>query len=183
MNLFSAAPEWAIWILIALLLAAAVQDAVQLRISNLITAAVMVLAIAAMVATGLTVSLWQNALLFALVLAVGAFLFSRNVLGGGDVKLFAAVALWSNLGEALHLIAFIFVCGGLLAILILVARTISPQSLAHRVKTLRPRAGIPYGIAIAAGTILAIALVQEQPRQNSLSTVAPIPKLERTPGN
>lgn len=183
MNLFSAAPDWAIWILIALLTAAALQDAVQLRISNYITASVLILGIAAMVVTGGTIGLWKNALLFALVLTVGAFLFARNVLGGGDVKLFAAVALWSDLGGALRLIAFIFVCGGLLALLILVARTMSPQWLADRVKTLRPRAGIPYGIAIAAGTILTITLVQEQPGQKSLSTIAPIPKVQQQSGN
>ena len=178
MNLFSAAPDWAIWILTALLVAAALQDAVQLRISNYITASVLVLAIVAMVVTGPAVIMWQNAALFAVVLFVGAFLFSRNVLGGGDVKLFAAVALWSDLGGALRLIALIFLCGGLLAILILIARTVSPQALVDRVKTLRPRAGIPYGIAIAAGTILTIAFAQEQPRQKSLSTIAPAPKLQ-----
>ena len=112
MNLFSAAPDWAIWLLIALLAAAALQDTIQLRISNYITIAVFVLGIVAMGVTGFRTELWQNAALFALVLTVGAILFSRNILGGGDVKLFAAVALWTNFGASLGLIALIFVCGG-----------------------------------------------------------------------
>lgn len=180
MNLFSAAPDWAIWLLIALLAAAALQDTIQLRISNYITIAVFVLGIVAMGVTGFRTELWQNAALFALVLTVGAILFSRNILGGGDVKLFAAVALWTNFGASLRLIALIFVCGGLLAVLILVARSAASESLAARVKTLRPRAGIPYGIAIAAGTILTIMVIPNQQPDKSLSTIAPVPKLQQS---
>jgi Flp pilus assembly protein protease CpaA len=45
-----------------------------------------------------------------------------------------------------------------LALAILFLRTVVSDGVAARVKTLRPRAGIPYGIAIAAGTLLAITV-------------------------
>jgi prepilin peptidase CpaA len=158
MNLFATSPDWIVWILIALLAAATIQDTVQLKISNVISGAVLVLAIVAMALAGFSLGLWQNALVFAVVFAIGAFLFARDVLGGGDVKLFAAVALWVDLATALRLVLTIVLVGGLVAILIIVLRLISPKWLTSRVRTLQPKAGIPYGIAIAAGTLLIVSL-------------------------
>ena len=158
MNLFVTSPQWIVWVLIALLAAATVQDTVQLKISNLICGSVLALAIVAMALSGFSVSLWQNALVLAIVFAIGAFLFSRDVLGGGDVKLFAAVALWVDLPTALRLILTILLAGGLVAILIIMLGLVSPQWLTSRVRTLQPKAGIPYGIAIAAGTLLIVSL-------------------------
>jgi prepilin peptidase CpaA len=158
MNLFVTSPQWIVWVLIALLAAATIQDTVQLKISNLICGSVLLLAIVAIALSGFSISLWQNAVVFAVVFAIGAFFFSRDVLGGGDVKLFAAVALWVDLSTALRLVLTILLAGGLVAILIIVLRLIAPQWLTSRVKTLQPKAGIPYGIAIAAGTLLIVSL-------------------------
>jgi len=144
-------------LLIALLAAATVQDAVQLRISNLITAAVVLLGIAAMGLSGFQPIVWQNSLAFAAVLLAGAILFSQGMLGGGDVKLLAAVALWVDARAAPMLVLAILICGGLLAVLILFLRVALPERLSGRVATLRPKAGIPYGIAISVGTLMALA--------------------------
>jgi prepilin peptidase CpaA len=158
MNLFATSPQWIVWLLVVLLAAATIQDAIQLRISNIICGSVLVLAIVAMVASGLRVGLWQNCVVFAVVLTIGAALFAREVLGGGDVKLFAAVGLWVDVSTALRLVIAIVIAGGLLALTIIALRTVAPKSLAGRVKTLQPKAGIPYGIAIAAGTLLVLAM-------------------------
>jgi prepilin peptidase CpaA len=158
MNLFATSPEWIVWLLVSLLAAATIQDAVQLRISNIISGSVLILAMVAMVMSGFQASVWQNAVIFAVVLTIGTLLFSRNILGGGDVKLFAAVALWVDFASALQLIASILIAGGILAIIIITLRLLAPKKLTSRVKTLQPRAGIPYGIAIAAGTLLVLAL-------------------------
>jgi prepilin peptidase CpaA len=158
MNLLAMSPAWVVGILIFLLAAAAIQDAFQLRISNITTAAIFVLALVAMAAIGFEIRLWQNVLVFAALLAIGILLFSGSILGGGDVKLFAAVALWSDLRSAPMLIAAILICGGILALVILFLRVIVPDRVARRVATLRPRAGIPYGIAISTGTMIATAL-------------------------
>ena len=153
MNLFASAPDVLLWLLIAAVIAAAIQDAVQLKISNLFTIAVLILAIVAAVMTGIEVAVWQNLLGFALTLAIGTVLFSRGILGGGDVKLLAAVMLWADLSGGVRLIASIFIFGGLLALLIVFGRAGAPASLRSRVAVLKPKAGIPYGIAIAMGTL------------------------------
>ena len=158
MNLLATAPTWAVWVLVLLLLAATIQDAVELKISNLISAAVLVLAIVVAVIEGPRIGAWRNLAGFAVVLAIGAVMFARGMFGGGDVKLFAAITLWTAGLSILRLVAAIFLCGGLLAILILAARVAVPESWRGHVRVLQRRAGIPYGIAITAGTLITIAL-------------------------
>ena len=103
MNLIAFAPTWLAALLAAALVAAAVEDMVRLRISNITVLVVLAGAIAAMAFEGFRGPLWQNAVVFAAVLAVGTLMFARNLLGGGDVKLFAATALWVNFTAALVL--------------------------------------------------------------------------------
>lgn len=155
MNLPLLAPQWAFWALILLLILSALQDAMMLKISNYLSGAVLLLGVAAAVLAGPRLELWENGLVFAIALTVGTFLFGRGILGGGDVKLFAATVLWFELGGALRFLFLTAISGGLLAILIIVLRTLPwPDALRSRVRVLQPRAGIPYGIAIAAGAIL-----------------------------
>ena len=97
MNLLSTSPMWLLWVLMALLAAAAIQDTIQLKIANLTTGLVLGLAVVAMLVVGPKLVLWQNLVVFLIVLAIGTALFSRGMLGGGDVKLFAAVVLWTDL--------------------------------------------------------------------------------------
>ena len=163
MNLFATAPDLLLWLLAAALVAAAIQDAVQLKISNLIVLAVLLLAVVAAVVAGIEVGVWQNLAVFALVLAVGTVLFSRGILGGGDVKLLAAVALWTDFEDAIRLIASIFIFGGILALLIIVGRIAAPASLISRLAILKPKAGIPYGIAIALGTLFMVSVSKPDP--------------------
>lgn len=158
MNLLVTAPSWAIWALVLLLAVAAVQDATQLRISNLLSGGVFVLGIAVAVILGPQLSLWQNGIAFAVVLVIGTLMFARGMLGGGDVKLFAAVVGWTAGIMTLRLITAILLCGGVLALLILGVRTFAPASWGTRVRILRRREGIPYGVAITAGTLLLLLL-------------------------
>jgi prepilin peptidase CpaA len=160
MNLFASAPAWLAWVLAALLVAAALEDAIRLRISNLICVGVLAGALIAMAVAGPDIALWQNGLVFAALLGGGTLLFAKGVVGGGDVKLLAAVGLWCNLTTAFFMLTSVFLSGGVLALLILGARTFAPAGAAARVVVLRPRAGIPYGIAIAAGALLTLVLQQ-----------------------
>ena len=168
MNLFVSSPEWILWLLVALLAAATIQDAVQLKISNYICGAVLILAVVAMVMAGFRLSLWQNLVVFAVILTVGTLLFDRGFLGGGDVKLFAAVGLWANFQTALWLVVSIAIAGGLLALIMIFLRSFVPNGFARRVKTLQPKAGIPYGIAITAGTLL---MLMPGPREKNVPYV------------
>ena len=160
MNLFAGAPVWLLAILVLALIAAAVEDAARLRISNVTVLVVLGTAIVAAIVEGPSLSLWQNALLFLVILALGTAAFAGGWLGGGDVKLFAAAALWADLRIALWLVALVFLSGGLLAIAYLASRPLRRSSGGKR---------IPYGIAIAAGTLAVMALsrgyLQDHSRQ------------------
>jgi len=158
-NLAVEAPQWAALLLIALLLAAAAEDAVRLRISNITVLLVIVAAVIAAIVVGPTSALWQNLAVFAALLAVGTPMFAAGKLGGGDVKLLAALGLWFNLKGALWMLLDVVLAGGVLAILIIALRSLGwSEKIRRRVVLLRPGGGIPYGVAIAAGALIAMGL-------------------------
>lgn len=160
MNLLAEAPLWIGGLLAAVLTLAAIQDAAQLRISNLFPMGLILLGALAMILSGLRVDYWQNLLVFTLLIGFGTMLFAAGKMGGGDVKLFAAIGLWVDLTGALTLIASIFIAGGVLALLLITARTMVPAQVGESVKIMQKRAGIPYGVAIAAGAMIAATLAR-----------------------
>ena len=153
MNLVTFAPLWLLILFVCALLAAAVEDAIRLRISNVTSLAVFVAAIVGAVVEGPTWSLWQNAAVFAILLTLGTGAFSVGWLGGGDVKLFAATGLWFDLRSGLSLVSLVFLAGGLVAIGYVLSRPL------RRLRTGKGKWGrVPYGIAIAVGAFAMIAL-------------------------
>jgi prepilin peptidase CpaA len=157
MNLALTAPDWLAWALGALLVAAAAEDAYRLRISNIISIALLVLALVAMAVVGFSIALWENGVVFAAILAIGTFLFGRGWLGGGDVKLLASLGLWFDLEGALRLVLSVLIAGGVLALVILALRMVTGGKGNHRIAVLNKGAGIPYGIAIAAGALITLS--------------------------
>lgn len=149
MNLIAAAPAWLLIILVVALLAAVIEDAGRLRISNLTSLIVVAGAVCAAAVAGLEWSLWQNLLVFAVILAFGTAAFAAGVLGGGDVKLFAAVGLWVDWHTAAWLVALVLIAGGVVATGYLLARTLRRDRRRDR--------RIPYGVAIALGAFGVIA--------------------------
>jgi len=93
------------------------------------------------------------------MLAAGWMLFAVGLLGGGDVKLFAAISLWMGWGELVNYLIMFSLCGGLLALSLLFFRRLPLANFLKRhawIVTLHDRAqGVPYGIALAAGAFLA----------------------------
>ena len=159
MNLAAEAPQWLALIVAVLLLAAAIEDAVRLRISNLIVLLVLVGAIVAAAVTGAELSLWKNFVVFLALLGIGTPMFAAGKLGGGDVKLLAAVGLWFDFSGALWMILAVALAGGLLALVVLILRAFDwSEEIRRRVVLLRPGGGIPYGVAIAAGALITMAL-------------------------
>ena len=159
MNLAAEAPLWLALIFSILLIAAAVEDAARLRISNLTVLLVIVAAVVAAVVAGIRLDVWQNLLVFAVLLVVGTPLFAAGKLGGGDVKLLAAAGLWFSIESAAWMLIAVMLAGGALAILVLVLRTFAwSEAARERIVLLRPKGGIPYGVAIAAGALIAMAL-------------------------
>ena len=140
------------------LVAAALQDIAQLRISNVFPAIVVLLYIASGIVTGHWH--WQQSLiLLAIFFVVGLLLFHFNLFGGGDVKLLCALALWCSFSSVGNLLLSIVVFGGIVALLFMMARRLLPVALVKRLgwPGLVRLGPIPYGVAIAAGTIFSFA--------------------------
>lgn len=144
---------------------AALQDSWRLRISNLFPIAIIACFAGWVAVIGPQFDLWQNLVAFLLCLAVGLFLFSREWLGGGDVKLLAALALWFDLSGAGQFLMFTMIGGGLVALALIAFRRLLPATAGTGVAAFRRRGPIPYGLAIAVGALLAIHLhgVNPQP--------------------
>ena len=161
MNLDILAPDWAVIMLMAMLAAAAIQDVAQLKISNLLSGGVLVLAVIVMAVVGPEIRVWENLLVFVATLAVGTFLFSSGWLGGGDVKLLAATSLWYHLGGAFWFFVSVAIAGGLFALFLIIIRRLTwGDALRQRAPILRKGGGIPYGVAIAIGAAFSILVVR-----------------------
>src|SRR5258705_11168759 len=94
MNLVPGAPAWLLAILFAAMAAAAIEDFIRLRISNITCAAVFVAALVAMGMDGFALDLGRNALVFAVLLTLGTLMVAAGRIGGAGVKFFAARGGW-----------------------------------------------------------------------------------------
>ncbi|MGZ2411060.1 prepilin peptidase CpaA [Sphingomonas sp. F9_3S_D5_B_2] len=175
MNLIAVSPLWLTIILLAALLAAAVEDAMRLRISNVTCLAVLLSALTAMGVQGLPIALWQNAVVFIAILALGTPLFAAGKMGGGDIKLLACLGLWMNFSAAVWLLASTMIAGGLLACGFIAVRLLRSRGDAPKRKLGSGR--IPYGLAIAAGACLVFAgqlgMLQQKPQKSDPFSMAP----------
>lgn len=161
MNLAAIASDWLVLLLIGLLLAAAIEDAIRLRISNWMCLAILAAGIAGMWLAGPEIPLWQNLLVFLGLLVVGTPLFAAKKMGGGDIKLMAVSGIWFDLQGAVIWLASVLLAGGLLAVILIGSRRFRKRADgAERPKLSKSGGVIPYGVAISAGTIFSIALAR-----------------------
>lgn len=142
-------------LLSGILICVAVSDVLDRRIPNAAVAALVVLfALWALADRG--ASLGPGLAAAAIGFVIGFVLYALRIMGAGDVKLFAAVALFTGLSY-LHLFALATVLvGGVLAIVSLAAsprRALVMFSLKGRGDYGR---GVPYGVAIAVGGLIAV---------------------------
>jgi prepilin peptidase CpaA len=159
MNLVVGAPNWLLALLVVVLAAAAIEDVMRLRISNWTVTAVLIVTIVAMLVQGFPPLLWQNAVIFVCVLALGTFAFGQGLAGGGDVKLLALLSLWVSFSGIGPLLAAIFIAGGVLALVAIVIRLLKRDRRTERMG----KGKIPYGLAIAAGALFTFALEASHP--------------------
>jgi prepilin peptidase CpaA len=89
--------------------------------------------------------LWASAVVGLGVLALGFMLFSRGLLGGGDVKLMAAISLWAGPDLALPFVFITGIAGGFISLAMIAPR------LFVREGALLAGPPVPYGVAVAAG--------------------------------
>ena len=154
MTLLTSAPGWLASVLFLLLLLASLEDLWRLQIEDWLSAGVALGAFTSLAVDGPAVGLWQNLLLFALVLGVGTLLFRRGWMGGGDVKLLAACALWFDLGQGWKMLVAVAIAGGIESVLIMMLRLLPwSESCRRRFEWLRMDEALPYGVAIAAGML------------------------------
>lgn len=152
MTLLASAPQWLAIILFLLLAFAALEDLWRLEIADWTCAGVALLAFLALAIDGPMMELWQNLLMFALVLGVGTLLFVRGWMGGGDVKLLAASALWFDLDQGWKMLVAVSLAGGIETLLMLLLRRLPMnERIRASVAFLKRGEAIPYGLAIATG--------------------------------
>ena len=91
-------------------------------------------------------------------LLLGVLLFIPGWFGGGDAKLMAAIALWLGFDSLLPYVLYVALAGGFIATLFSMVRSVPlPRAFlgeAWALRLHRTDAGIPYGIALAAGALL-----------------------------
>lgn len=140
----------------ALVVGAAVSDLRRFLIPNWIPAAIALLwCLWALVVPGDPVT---SLMIGVGVFAVGTVLFAFRALGGGDVKLLAAVALWSGFPEVLTLIFQIAVAGGVLSLLWILSGKVRVALAYYGVPiSIETPTQVPYGVAIAAGGLFMAA--------------------------
>lgn len=137
---------------------AAIRDISSLTIPNWINAALALLFVPAALVSGLPVEMIGGHLLAGLLAFLVAFaLFTLRLFGGGDAKMIAAVILWMGPSGVLPFIVWMALAGGALALLVLSVRRSIPATLmpGFMRAPFEPDAGLPYGVAIAAGALLA----------------------------
>ncbi len=150
--------ELLLGLLAIILVVAAVIDVRTFTISNGLNAAVALLAPLYWWSIGLP--LWPDAAIQVAV-AAGIFVllaatFYMGMMGGGDVKLAAALALWFSSTETLKFLIVMSLAGGVLTLIVL---------LLHKKRGKAPidgdapvaRPEVPYGVAIAFGALWILA--------------------------
>ena len=156
------------------LIGAAITDLARRRVPNAISAFVFV--------TGLGVQGWDvgargslGGLAASAILLFALFgVWRAGAIGGGDVKLAAAVGAWMGLSRLVWFVLAAAVAGGLLAVICYMFASPStradvkanlvlaglhgdlpPPSVTKR----KPSAAVPYAVAIAAGAAVALLVV------------------------
>ena len=138
---------------LACVVAAAVFDVVRMEIPDTLS---IVILIAGLVFGALTPGFgWLSHLAApALVFAFGLLAFARGWLGGGDVKVLTATAVWTGLGGLLPQWTVMAMAGGVLVLTLTAVRAgLAGRDAASLPEMARPGAKYPYAVAIAAGTL------------------------------
>jgi prepilin peptidase CpaA len=133
------------------LLVAAFTDIRRRQIDNWLNAAIACGAPLYWWASGL--SLWPGIAwqlgIAAITLIFLAGLFAIRAMGGGDVKLLTALALWIEPLSFLRLLIFMALIGGVLTLLL---------GAWHVARRRRDRLAVPYGVAISTAALWVLAV-------------------------
>jgi prepilin peptidase CpaA len=140
-----------------LVMIAMVTDIVSYRIPNWVNAALLLLYPIAYLALPSGAFSWTNALLgFGIVFVIGYIIFSLRIMGGGDIKMLAALGLWIGFSRPLlDFFLLVAIFGGVLTVALLSLRKIAPYIMiklrgddATIPQVLSYNEPLPYGVAI-----------------------------------
>ena len=142
--------ELLVGLLAVILVIAAVIDVRTFTISNRLNLSVALLA--PLFWWSAALPLWPN-VATQVAVAGGVFVllaaaFYAGVMGGGDVKLAAALALWFSPASTIKFLVVMSLAGGVLTLLVVGW---------HRAQKRQGRPEIPYGVAIAFGGLAILA--------------------------
>ena len=137
-------------LLAIILVAAAIIDIRTFTISNRLTIGVALLAPLFWISLGLPI--WPD-VAFRIAVAIGVFIllalaFYLRMMGGGDVKLASALALWFRPDATLRFLIYMSVAGGVLTLFVVGL---------HKLRKKEGKPEIPYGVAIAFGALTILA--------------------------
>lgn len=144
----------------ALAIVAGLKDLTSMTIPNWISGLLILGFFPAALIVGLplaTVATHVGVAVAALLIGMG--LFALRWIGGGDAKFMAATCLWLGVAGSGMFLLWTAVMGGVFCAALMIARTHArpylwraPQWL---IGLMEPKGDIPYGVAIAAGALIA----------------------------
>ena len=145
----------------AALLIAAMNDLVEFKIPNWVSALLALGFIPAALSTGAGAPVMIEHLFVGFgALALGFVLFAGNIVGGGDAKLLAATALWIGLPSLSSFLINMAIAGGVLALVLIAFRKTPALPFYAQapwlLKLHQEPKDIPYAVAIAVGGLLSI---------------------------
>lgn len=131
------------------LIVAAITDLKSRTISNRLNLAIAAGAPIFWIISGMT--FWPDMIgqigLAAIIFTIFTGMFAIGAMGGGDVKLLTALALWMHWLTFIELLVIMSIAGGVLTLLMMISKRI--QKAEGPVK-------VPYGVAIAFSGLWAI---------------------------
>ncbi len=147
-------------VLPALAIVGGLNDLVTMKIPNWISGLVVLAFFPAAIAVGLPpLGLAVHLGVGLVALLVGAGMFALRWIGGGDAKLLAAACLWFGPAGTGAFLLWTAIFGGLFCLALVLARNwlraYPFQGPGWAVRLLAPKGDIPYGVAIAAGALMA----------------------------
>lgn len=148
---------------------AAFEDIRYMRLRNTIALSIAMLFPAYAIITLTLSETLAHVVAGAIMFAIGFGLYLARVWGGGDAKLLAAIALWPAVRDVPALLMLVTIAGGALALIALALKhgKILPKMAVRAPWIYGPETGwfasltrgetvVPYGVAIALGTLITL---------------------------
>jgi prepilin peptidase CpaA len=140
---------------------AGAMDLLTMKIPNRISVALVAAFLIAALLSGMPLEtlLVDHVLVGAAAFGIALFLWSLNLMGGGDAKLLSAVALWMGYEHIGPYLLEMSILGGVLALAVLAYRIFVPSERlviapGWAVRLHAKGTGIPYGLAIAGAALM-----------------------------